>query len=332
MDEKMTEHTTTEGRGFGTAGARGRGARGTARVLAAVTAIAVFAVAGCVSSGPASSEDASETGGPAVRKRTMRALVSRDALLALARKYIGVPYKFGGSTPKGFDCSGYTYYVYGQAGQRLPHGAGPQYNQLRKVSKPEPGDLVFFRTYTSGVSHVGIFVGKNQFLHSPTTGRTVSYADMASSYWKTRYVGAASAYSGGKAEPAPKKEPTPKKEPEPKVVNQDLLNFEMIQTIYKGDESGFTRFLEQGANPGAIYQDWSALMLAAYYNRVNMIKALLAKKPDVNYRAPRGWTALSVARDRGHKEIEALLFAAGAVRTRAVGRPPAMPDPAAEQF
>ena len=262
---------------------------------------------------------------------SIRGILGRDDLLALARKYIGVPYKFGGASPAGFDCSGYTYFVYGRAGFKIPHGAGPQYSLLRKVKQPNPGDLVFFRTYTPNVSHVGIYVGDNQFLHSPRTGRTVSYATLTSSYWRSRFAGAATPYTGaGKTEPTPKKEPK-KKEPAG-AVNQELLDFEMIQAIYQGNEAAFEEFLRKGARPGAVYKDWSALMLTAYYNRAHMARRLVEGKVDVNYRAPRGWTALSVAKERGHKEIERLLFAAGAVRTRSIGRPPALPDPAHEQF
>ena len=280
--------------------------------------------------------NAGELGGAPLRERNKeRSFLSRDNLLALAKKYIGIPYRFGGASPNGFDCSGYTSYVYGKAGLKIPHGAAPQHKLLKHVKSPQPGDLVFFRTYTPNVSHVGIFVGGKQFLHSPRTGRTVSYADISSSYWRSRFAGAGTPYAtgSGKSEPAPKTEPPPKKEPEPKKgMNQELLDFEMLQAIYVGDEAAFTKFLEMGARPGAVYKDWSALMLAAYHNRPGMARLLVKSKADVNYRAPRGWTALSVAKERGHTEIEQLLFAAGAVRTRAIGRPPLMPDPAKEEF
>ena len=119
-------------------------------------------------------------------------VTDREEILAIAEKYIGAPYLFGGASPAGFDCSGYTKYVFGLAGYRLPRGVGVQYRQLYPVKAPRKGDLVFYRTYTPNVSHVGIYVGDNRFLHAPSTGKLVGFADMTDSYWRTRYVGARS--------------------------------------------------------------------------------------------------------------------------------------------
>ena len=111
-------------------------------------------------------------------------------ILDIANQYIGVPYVFGGSTPSGFDCSGFTRYVYSAAGIDLPRAADAQYDVGESVSMAnlEPGDLVFFSTYEAGISHVGIYIGNHQFINAASDG--VSVSDMDSSYWSSRYVGA----------------------------------------------------------------------------------------------------------------------------------------------
>lgn len=112
----------------------------------------------------------------------------------IAKNYLGVPYKFGGSSPDGFDCSGYTGYVYKKSGYRLPRGAKDQYKKMYPIRVPKPGDLVFFKTSGSRISHVGIYVGDYQFVHAPSTGKKVSFADIRIKYWKKRYAGARSIF------------------------------------------------------------------------------------------------------------------------------------------
>lgn len=109
-----------------------------------------------------------------------------------AKKYIGTPYVYGGSTPTGFDCSGYVQYVYGKVGLTIPRTTATQWAGLTSISTPRPGDLVFFNTSGAGVSHVGIYLGNNQFIHAGSTG--VIIADMSNSYWKPKYLGARAAY------------------------------------------------------------------------------------------------------------------------------------------
>jgi len=121
---------------------------------------------------------------------TSDAKKKRNEAVTIAKKYIGTPYRYGGADPRGFDCSGYVIYVYGQLGVTLPRGTADQYAKLKTIKNPEPGDLVYFQTYAPGASHVGIFTGNNTFLHSPSTGKTVEYADMKIDYWKKAYLGA----------------------------------------------------------------------------------------------------------------------------------------------
>lgn len=113
-----------------------------------------------------------------------------SSILSIANRYIGVPYVFGGTSPSGFDCSGFTRYVYAKVGIDLPRMADEQYSVGREISMAnlQPGDLVFFTTYLPGVSHVGIYMGNHQFINASNEG--VSIADMDSSYWSSRFVGA----------------------------------------------------------------------------------------------------------------------------------------------
>jgi peptidoglycan DL-endopeptidase CwlO len=108
-------------------------------------------------------------------------------VVGIAMRYLGVPYVWGGSSPSGFDCSGFVMYVYGQMGVSLPHYTGAQWNVGVPVSRGDlqPGDLVFF----DGLGHVGIYIGGNQFIHAPHTGDVVKVSAMTGWYADT-YVGA----------------------------------------------------------------------------------------------------------------------------------------------
>jgi cell wall-associated NlpC family hydrolase len=111
---------------------------------------------------------------------------SGSAVVDAARKYLGIPYRYGGSGPNNFDCSGLTAYVYREFGVNLPHSAEWQYTSLPHVSRDslQPGDLVFFG---SPIHHVGIYVGNGQMLDAPHTGTVVQIRTML----RNDYVGAA---------------------------------------------------------------------------------------------------------------------------------------------
>lgn len=114
-----------------------------------------------------------------------------QAIIATAKKYIGSPYLWGGITPAGFDCSGYMQYVFKIHGISLPRTSVQQSNFGTAVSKKnlKPGDLVFFNTSGKGVSHVGMYIGNNQFIHS-SSSKGVTISSLSSSYWSARYLSA----------------------------------------------------------------------------------------------------------------------------------------------
>ena len=113
-------------------------------------------------------------------------------LLSMARQYVGVPYVWAGRSPSGFDCSGFIYYVFDQLGYGLPRMADGQFEVGIPVSRNslEPGDLVFFETYEPGPSHVGIYIGNNQFIHASSGAGHVTVTPLNKTYYRDRYLGA----------------------------------------------------------------------------------------------------------------------------------------------
>ncbi|XKH50437.1 LysM peptidoglycan-binding domain-containing protein [Chryseomicrobium palamuruense] len=108
-------------------------------------------------------------------------------IVQIAQSFIGVPYVWGGSTPAGFDCSGFIHYVYKQAGISVPRTNSKGMDaRSYYLDQPQVGDLVFFaNTYTSGISHLGIYIGNNQFIHAGSKGITVT--SLNDSYWKKHF-------------------------------------------------------------------------------------------------------------------------------------------------
>ncbi|MEC0130166.1 MULTISPECIES: C40 family peptidase [Paenibacillus] len=106
-------------------------------------------------------------------------------------KAIGTKYVSGGISTNGFDCSGFTMYVFDKIGINLPHQSGSQYQMGTAISRDDirAGDLVFFNTSGKGVSHVGIYVGEGKFAHA-STSRGVTISSLSDSYYVKRYVGA----------------------------------------------------------------------------------------------------------------------------------------------
>lgn len=115
-----------------------------------------------------------------------------EKITEIAEQQVGVPYLYGGDTPKGFDCSGLVQYVYARAGVKLPRTAEGQYNATPRVARDalEPGDIVFFNSDSGNLMHVGIYIGSHWFVHAPESGKPVSGARLDSAYWYDHYLGA----------------------------------------------------------------------------------------------------------------------------------------------
>lgn len=113
----------------------------------------------------------------------------RERFIADAHRYIGVPYRWAGTTPRGFDCSGYTFYVAGKLGFSIPRSSRDQFSALPK-SNGKRGDLVFFRKKGGGpINHVGIYLGGGKMIHSPQTGSHVKVVSINTPYWQKRLAG-----------------------------------------------------------------------------------------------------------------------------------------------
>jgi peptidoglycan DL-endopeptidase CwlO len=109
-------------------------------------------------------------------------------VVGIAMQYLGVPYVWGGASPSGFDCSGFSMYVYAKVGVSLPHHAASQYGMGTPVSKDQlqAGDLVFF----NGLGHMGIYIGGGQFIHAPHSGDVVKISSLSDSWYARTWVGA----------------------------------------------------------------------------------------------------------------------------------------------
>jgi peptidoglycan DL-endopeptidase CwlO len=127
-----------------------------------------------------------------VAAETPQAVIAPPAryggVVGIAMQFIGVPYRWGGADPSGFDCSGFIMYVYAQMGVSLPHNAAAQFGVGTPVTRDQlqPGDLVFF----DGLGHAGIYIGGDQFIHSPHTGDVVKISSLGDSWYAATYVGA----------------------------------------------------------------------------------------------------------------------------------------------
>lgn len=116
----------------------------------------------------------------------------RDRVILLAKKMLNLPYRFGGNGPFGIDCSAYVQKVYSFCGLSLPRSAREQFRVGEPIDKEElsVGDLVFFRTYASFPSHVGIYLGNNLFIHASSKSKRVTIDSLEAPYYFRRYIGA----------------------------------------------------------------------------------------------------------------------------------------------
>ena len=113
-------------------------------------------------------------------------------VIDIARSMLGVPYRYGGASPSGFDCSGLVSYAYRSIGISVPRTSGQQFRQATRVATNnlQPGDLLFFRLSPPKISHVAIYDRDGRFIHAPSSGKTVSYASLDNLYWRKHLVAA----------------------------------------------------------------------------------------------------------------------------------------------
>ncbi len=143
------------------------------QVLAALALLTLF-LAGC------STEPVRVAGPAAIARRVVH----------VAKEMVGRPYRYGGDTPHGFDCSGLVYYCYEQAGEQIPRTTAAQHRDglWESIRNIRRGDLVFFRERGISSSHVGIYIGHGEFVHAPTTGQSVRIDRLSNPYWRRHFV------------------------------------------------------------------------------------------------------------------------------------------------
>ena len=167
-------------------------------VVEARPAVAEKPIAKPVSEKPSAKEPAVDK--PATEKVVAQEPVVRSSstdtgarIVSIGMQYVGYRYVWGGTTPSGFDCSGFLYYVYNKAGVRMPRDMASQLNSSPRVSSSDlqPGDLLFWsNTYKRGLSHAGIYIGNGKFVHAENERTGVVVSSMNTTYWASRFTAA----------------------------------------------------------------------------------------------------------------------------------------------
>lgn len=131
--------------------------------------------------------------GAAIGPKTTETSSTKGAeIIKNAQKYMGVPYVWGGDTPSGWDCSGFTQYVMKESGITIPRTAAEQFSKGVAVNKTDlqVGDMVFFTTYKPGASHVGFYMGDGKFIHASSAAKQVTINSLSETYYAEHYIGA----------------------------------------------------------------------------------------------------------------------------------------------
>lgn len=112
-----------------------------------------------------------------------------ERVASIALEQIGTPYRYGGQTPAGFDCSGLVHYAYGQAGKSVPRTTGGLWSRAQPVARNElrAGDLLFF-SIDGKMQHVGLYVGNGRFAHAPSSGRTVTVESLTTEFYRQAFL------------------------------------------------------------------------------------------------------------------------------------------------
>lgn len=165
---------------------RTEGSMGSSARQFCVAALACAVLGGCASRQAAPPEQAESY---QLRGAPVSAVGERAA--RTASSLVGSPYRYGGHTPDGFDCSGLVYYAYRAAGLSVPRTSTQQFQAARPIpiTEARAGDLLFFR-YQRNVSHVGIYLGDQRFVHAPSSGKAVSVASLSEAHYRERFIGA----------------------------------------------------------------------------------------------------------------------------------------------
>lgn len=143
---------------------------------------------GCAS---VSKTPASATESPGSDNRNLSFIPAIHPVVEIAENLKGVPYRYGGVTPKGFDCSGLVHYAYHKAGIKIPRTTQDLYRVSRRlpIEQAKPGDLLFFKINSRKLSHVGLYAGNGRFIHASTSQNRVASSSLNDSYWHGRLIG-----------------------------------------------------------------------------------------------------------------------------------------------
>ena len=167
-----------------------------AQLIRRLSCVAVLALTGIgcssqpVSHSPSQSPSHSQSHPtPQSSNEPARVSSTADRAVAIALNQVGVPYRYGGVTPSGFDCSGLVHYSYSRAGKNVPRTTTTLWNSMRPVAGDQmrKGDILFFRI-SGKMSHVGMYIGGGQFVHAPSSGKVVSVGSLQSDFYRRALI------------------------------------------------------------------------------------------------------------------------------------------------